>query len=88
MWDGVGRSGSLDNHHAKGVTMHIWIDRDVSSEYSATDLFEDWRKYMVEAEVTDAEWLEDNKVVEAYWKLQDKYERLFEAGKSTQGDKR
>lgn len=66
----------------------IYIDRDISSEYSATDLYEDWRNYMVAAEVTDAEWLEGNKIVRAYWDFQDKLEKLYEAGKSTRGDKK
>jgi len=68
--------------------MKIYIDRDVSSEYSATDLYEDWRGYMVEAEMSDADWLEGNRIVRAYWDFQDKLEKLYEAGKSLRGDKR
>jgi tryptophan 2,3-dioxygenase len=67
----------------------IYIDRDTSSEYSATDLYEDWGKYMVEAEMSDADWLEFNKVVRNYWDFQDKLEKLYEAGKgSLRGDKK
>lgn len=65
-------------------TMKIWIDRDMGSEYSATDLYEDWRKYMVEAEISDSEWLELNKAVRTYWDWQDKLEKLFKSGKPTQ----
>jgi len=64
--------------------MRIYIDRDVSSEYSATDLCEDWGSYgegMVGAEISDAEWLEGNKIVRAYWDFQDKLEKLYEAGR-------
>lgn len=68
--------------------MKIYIDRDTGSEYSATDLFEDWRTYMVAAEVTDAEWLEYNKAVRIYWDFQDRLEKLYEAGKSLRGDKK
>ena len=68
--------------------MRIYIDRDVSSEYSATDLYEEWRGYMVGAEMSDADWLEGNMIVRAYWDFQDKLEKLYEAGKSLRGDKR
>jgi hypothetical protein len=65
----------------------IWIDRDTSSEYSATDLYEDWGEYMVAAEMSDDDWLEYNKAVQAYWRWQDKMEKLYEAGKgSLRGD--
>ena len=67
--------------------MKIYIDRDTSSEYSATDLYEDWRKYMVEAEMSDEDWLAANKVIRDYWNLQDVFEKLYEAGMSTRGDK-
>jgi tryptophan 2,3-dioxygenase len=65
----------------------IYIDRDTSSEYSATDLYEDWQKYMVEAEISEEDWLKYNKAVRTYWDWQDKLEKLFEAGRSTRGDK-
>ena len=68
--------------------MKIYIDRDVSSEYSATDLYEDWGGYMVEAEISDADWLEGNRITSAYWKFQDKLHGLYDAGKSLRGDKR
>ena len=61
--------------------MRIYIDRDVSSEYSATDLYEDWGSYMVEAEMSDADWLEGNRITSAYWKFQDKLHELYDAGK-------
>ena len=64
--------------------MRIYIDRDVSSEYSATDLCEDWGSYgegMVGAEMSDADWLEGNMIVRAYWDFQDKLEKLYEAGR-------
>ena len=67
--------------------MKIYIDRDVSSEYSATDLFEDWMGGMVAAEMSDEDWLAANKVIRDYWNLQDVFEKLYEAGKSIQGDK-
>lgn len=67
--------------------MKIYIDRDTSSEYSATDLYEDWQKYMVEAEISEEDWLKYNKAVRTYWDWQDKLEKLFEAGRSTRGDK-
>ena len=67
--------------------MKIYIDRDTSSEYSATDLYEDWQKYMVEAEISEEDWLKYNKAVRTYWDWQDKLENLFEAGKSLRGDK-
>lgn len=67
--------------------IRIYIDRDTSSEYCATDLYEDWQQYAVEAEMSDADWFEFNKAVQTYWKWQDKLEKLFEAGKSTRGDK-
>jgi hypothetical protein len=68
--------------------MKIYIDRDTSSEYSATDLFEDWTKYIIEAEMSDADWLAANKIVRDYWKLQDRFEKMYEAGKSLRGDKK
>ena len=63
--------------------MRIYIDRDVSSEYSATDLYEDWfiGGYMVEAEMSDADWLEGNRITSAYWKFQDKLHELYDAGR-------
>ena len=71
----------FENTKMSAGKIKIFIDRDTSSEYSATDLYEDWRTYMVEAEITDAEWLEGNKVVQAYWTWEDKLEKLYEAGK-------
>ena len=61
--------------------MKIYIDRDESLEYSATDLYEDWRSYMVEAEMSDADWLEGNRITSAYWKFQDKLHELYDAGR-------
>ena len=63
--------------------MRIYIDRDEGSEYSATDLYEDWfiGGYMVEAEMSDADWLEGNRITSAYWKFQDKLHELYEAGR-------
>jgi hypothetical protein len=63
--------------------MRIYIDRDEGSEYSATDLYEDWfiGGYMVEAEMSDADWLEGNRITSAYWKFQDKLHELYDAGR-------
>lgn len=68
--------------------MKIYIDRDTSSEYCATDLYENWQKHTVEAEMSDADWLEFNKAARKYWMWQDKLCALYEAGKgSLRGDK-
>lgn len=67
--------------------MKIYIDRDMSSEYDATDLYED-SPNLVEADVTNEFWKKYNRVQREYWDIQDKLHALFEAGKSTWGDKK
>jgi hypothetical protein len=66
--------------------VRIYIDRDTGSEYSATDLYEN-SQYCVEAEMSDADWLAANKIVQDYWELQERFEKMYEAGKSLRGDK-
>jgi hypothetical protein len=77
---GVGHPGVHPDTGGK-VMQKIYIDRDTSSEYSATDLYEDWMQYMVEAEISEEDWLKCNKVVQAYWMWQDKLCDLYEKGK-------
>jgi hypothetical protein len=63
----------------------IYIDRDTSSEYFATDLYENYADYtrfgIIEAEMSDEDWLAFNKAVRTYWDWQDKLCDLYEKGK-------
>jgi len=67
--------------------MKIYITRDISSEYAASDLYEDSQYMESEAEVTEEFWKKYNLAQREYWNLQDELEKLYEAGKSTRGDK-
>lgn len=70
--------------------MKVYINRGPSSEFYASDLYEDygtWETGSVEAEISAEDWLAANKTTRDYWQLQDRFEELYKSGKYLRGDK-
>lgn len=62
--------------------MKIYISKEPSSEYFASDLYEDAAHREGEVEVTEEFWVRFNRIQREYWDMQDALQDLLETRQS------